>query len=38
LRDPPYPCSDEKLLSLVRENKEDFTSFISEVEYYLKRK
>ena len=30
--------SDEKLLSLVRENKEDFTSFISEVEDYLKRR
>ena len=30
--------SDEKLLSLVRENKEDFVSFINEVEGYLKKR
>ena len=30
--------SDEKLLSLVRENKEDFASFISEVEHYPKKR
>jgi len=30
--------SDEKLLSLIRENKDDFISFINEVEHYLKKR
>ena len=30
--------SDEKLLSLVRENKTDFNSFIEAVEIYIKRR
>lgn len=30
--------SDEKLLSLIRENKDDFISFINEVEHYLNKR
>ncbi len=33
-----WVISDEKLLSLVRENRSDFLSFIEAIEYYLKNR